>query len=66
VEMRRVLGEYVEFHQVRHTFGTRIYRATGDIYLTSRLMRHASVATTQIYAEIADERPRAAVELLAG
>jgi len=65
-EMRRVLGEYVEFHQCRHTFGTRVYQATSDIYLTSNLMRHSSVATTQVYAAIADSRPRAAVELLKG
>jgi len=65
-EMRRVLGTHVEFHQCRHTFGTRVYQATSDIYLTSRLMRHSSVATTQVYAAIADDRPRAAVALLAG
>lgn len=65
-EMRRVLGEVVEFHQCRHTFGTRVYQATGDIFLTSRLLRHSSVNTTQVYAKIADERPREAVALLAG
>jgi len=65
-EMRRVLGTHVEFHQCRHTFGTRVYQATGDIYLTSRVLRHASVATTQVYAQIADSRPREAILGLAG
>lgn len=66
-EMRHVLGvKGVEFHQCRHTFGTRVYQATGDLYLTARLMRHSSVNSTQGYAQIADTKPRAAVELLAG
>ena len=33
-------------HELRHTFGTLTYAATGDIYITSKLMRHSSVDIT--------------------
>lgn len=66
-EMRRVLGTHVEFHQCRHTFGTRVMKASGhDLLLTSKLMRHSSLETTKVYVAVADERPRQAIDLLAG
>lgn len=39
------------FHDCRHTFATRLFAETGDIYTVSRLMRHANIATTQVYAQ---------------
>jgi integrase/recombinase XerC len=40
-------------HQLRHRFGTQVYRASGhDIRLTQELLGHASPATTAIYTEI--------------
>jgi site-specific recombinase XerD len=35
-----------------------------DIYTVSKLLGHASVKTTEIYAKIVDERKRKAVELI--
>lgn len=66
--MRRALdGEDVHYHQCRHTFGTRLLTASGhDVLLTSKLLRHASLNTTMIYVKVADERPRFAVNALAG
>lgn len=52
-------------HQLRHLYGTSLYRSTGDILLTSKLMRHASVSTTMIYTEVADDAKTAAVRGLA-
>jgi integrase len=47
----------MRYHQLRHRFGTAIYRASGqDLLLTQRLMRHASPATTAGYAAVADDR----------
>ena len=51
------LGVTMRYHQLRHRFGTAVYRASGrDLLLTQRLMRHASPATTAGYAAVGDER----------
>ena len=57
----RAAGVDGRFHQCRHTYGTRLYQSTGDIAVTSRLMRHANLATTMVYAEISGEQEFAAV-----
>jgi len=50
------------FHQLRHTFATNAYKASGqDLLLTRDLCRHSSVQSTQVYAGIDDERPFAVV-----
>lgn len=37
-------------HELRHTFGSLVYEATGDIYITSKLIRHASIdITAKVY-----------------
>ena len=38
------------FHCLRHTFAVRRYLQTRDIYLVKKEMGHASVTTTEIYA----------------
>jgi hypothetical protein len=44
-------------HQLRHFAGSAWYRASGyDLLVTSRLLRHVSVATTQIYAALDEAR----------
>jgi integrase len=61
-EMRRVLGQKVEFHQCRHTFGTRVMKASGnDLLVASRLLRHARLETSRVYIAVSDERPREAI-----
>jgi site-specific recombinase XerC len=44
-------------HRLRHTFGTRVYRASGDLLLTARALGHRSIASTTVYAQ----PPRGAV-----
>jgi integrase len=39
-------------HLLRHCFGTHIYRETGDLQAIQRLMGHAAISTTQIYAKV--------------
>lgn len=54
----RGLGINGTAHQLRHSAGTAWYAASGhDLLTTSRLLRHASVATTQVYARMGDGRP---------
>ncbi|MBT4480239.1 MAG: tyrosine-type recombinase/integrase [Bacteroidetes bacterium] len=41
---------HARFHDLRHTAALRAYLKTRDIYAVARLLGHASVTTTQIYA----------------
>lgn len=43
------------FHALRHTACTNVYRKTRDIRLVQRFARHADVHTTTIYAQPSDE-----------
>lgn len=48
-------------HKLRSTYGTNLYRETGDIYLVADVLGHADVNTTKKhYAAIEDERRRSA------
>jgi integrase/recombinase XerD len=38
------------FHSLRHTFGMRAYQDTLDLFLVQRMLGHASIQTTEIYA----------------
>ncbi|HEY8503624.1 MAG TPA: tyrosine-type recombinase/integrase [Gemmataceae bacterium] len=49
-------------HKLRHTFGTRLAEAGVDLLVIKNLLGHATVATTQIYAHVAQWRLREAVE----
>jgi integrase/recombinase XerD len=49
------------FHQLRHTFATRLTRQGVPLLVVADLCRHASVATTQRYAAVADDAPFAAI-----
>ncbi|WP_287370831.1 tyrosine-type recombinase/integrase [Oceanithermus sp.] len=51
-------------HMLRHTAGTRFYRATGDLHVTARLLGHANVNTSAIYAKMDLEGLRDAVDRL--
>lgn len=42
------------FHDLRHTFATRLLRRTGNIKLVSRLLGHTKVETTSRYAHVLD------------
>lgn len=48
-------------HKLRSTYGTALYRETGDIYLVADVLGHADVNTTKKhYAKLSDERRRMA------
>ncbi|MFA9376038.1 MAG: tyrosine-type recombinase/integrase [Lachnotalea sp.] len=50
-------------HKLRSTYGTSLYRETGDIYLVADVLGHKDVNTTRKhYAAIEDERRRGAAK----
>ena len=51
-------------HALRHWFGTHALRACGDLRAVQTLMRHASVTSTEIYTEVAEERRSEVVDML--
>ena len=48
---RKLTGHTYRFHQLRHSYGTRMYLATKDPLLVRDLMRHASVRSTEAYVQ---------------
>lgn len=58
------LGRDVHLHGGRHYFATQLLAAGVDVRTIQVLMGHSSLATTQIYLEVADPRAAAAVASL--
>ena len=54
----------VSFHCSRHTFATMMLTLGVDIYTTSKLLGHANVTTTAIYAKIVDKKKVDAMNLV--
>jgi integrase len=53
-------------YDLRHSFGTRVYQASGDLHATGRLMGHRDSKTTERYIGAAvDPRLAAAIGSLA-
>ena len=50
------------FHDLRHTFATRLLRQTGNLKLVSRLLGHTQIETTMRYAHVIDADLRAALD----
>lgn len=51
-------------HSLRHWYATELLEAGADARTVQTLMRHASLATMQIYTRVSRERQRAAVSAL--
>jgi site-specific recombinase XerD len=52
------LGRHVTPHMLRHTAATELLEAGVDIRFVQRLLGHASISTTQIYAHVSDSALR--------
>ena len=52
------------FHQSRHTFATMMLTLGADLYTTSKLLGHADVKMTQVYAKIINQKKDDAVNLV--
>ena len=49
-------------HKLRSTYGTQLYKATGDIYIVADILGHKDVNTTRKhYAAISDDNRRSVV-----
>lgn len=60
------LPKRFSLYSLRHTAGTRLYRATRDLRLVQEQLGHARMSTTEAYAHVDPERRRAAAELVGG
>ena len=49
-------------HALRHAFAMRIYHRTGDILVVKEALRHRSITSTLVYAEVSEARLRAAIQ----
>lgn len=57
------LKKKISPHKLRSTFGTNLYRETGDIYLVADVLGHSDVNTTRKhYAAISEDHRRIAAE----
>lgn len=54
--------KHVTFHMSRHTCATLLLYYGTDLYTVSKILGHTSIKTTQVYAKVADEMKRKAVE----
>lgn len=58
------LGKNISFHTSRHTFATLALTYGVDIYTVSKLLGHAELKNTQIYAKLVDKKKQEAVNML--
>lgn len=54
------------YHSARHTFATMMLTLGADLYTTSKLLGHADVKMTQVYAKIINQKKDDAVNLVNG
>ena len=57
----RGLGIEGSLHSFRHTFASHLIMKGADLYSVSKLLGHASIKTTEIYAHLAPDYLKAAV-----
>lgn len=56
--------DHCRFHDLRHTFATRLVQKGVDIYKVSKLLGHSSIEVTERYAHHCPESLRGGVEIL--
>jgi integrase len=59
--MRAGITKNITFHCARHTFAVLQLSLGTEIFTLSKLLGHSEIKTTQIYAQIIDEKKREAV-----
>lgn len=60
------ITKHVTFHSGRHTFAVMMLTLGADIYTLQKLLGHKELRTTQIYADILDDKKREAVSRIPG
>jgi integrase len=58
------INQSLNFHSLRHTFASRLVQKGVSIYLVSKLLGHADIKTTEIYAHLRSDDLRESVEML--
>lgn len=53
------------WHDNRHTAATRLLRASGNVKIVQRMLRHSDISTTTKYAHVTDDDVRIALEAAA-
>jgi len=61
----RVIDRPWTAHSLRHRFATRVYQATGDLFVVAELLGHESIETTKVYAQMSRDRLREAARTAA-
>ena len=60
------ITKHITYHCSRHSFATMMLTLGADIYTTSKLLGHADVKMTQVYAKIINQKKDDAVNLVNG
>lgn len=66
VALRKSGVQNFRFHDLRHTFATRLVQAGGDLYTVQKLRRWKTVSMVQRYAHHNTETLRNAIEVMDG
>ncbi|MDR3596139.1 tyrosine-type recombinase/integrase, partial [Clostridium sp.] len=61
---RAELNDKYHFHTLRHTFASWLVQKGVSIYEVSKLLGHADIKTTEIYAHLKENNLRSSVNLL--
>lgn len=58
------ITKHISFHLSRHTYATMLLTLGADLYTVSKLLGHTNIKTTQIYAEVVNQKKQDAVDLI--
>ncbi len=60
------IDKHFTFHTARHTFATMMLTLGADLYTTLKLLGHADIKMTQVYAKIVNRKKDEVVNLVNG
>lgn len=62
---RRAGLEHLKIHSLRHTFATWLLRSGYSLFLTGKMLNHASMRSTEVYAHLAEQDRKTAAQTVA-
>ena len=60
------INKHITFHTSRHTFATLTLKACKDLFVVSKLLGHANINTTKVYAEVMESSLEEAISMTEG